>query len=126
MASSYFCRSNPRRRKPTAQTPAPPPNAPLPAPPQLRIPPAAIDLSNVPNALRRPGTKRAQTTDSTPTLAHTPSIPIPGRLSPSGTESTASSPFARSWAHNTEGETDMEDYPIPLDTPGEVRGEYFA
>ncbi|GJE84675.1 hypothetical protein PsYK624_007510 [Phanerochaete sordida] len=122
-------RSNSRRRKPNNQTPAPPPpNAPLPAPPQLRLPPTALDLSNIPSVPRRPSARRAATSDSLPLLVHTPSIPIPGpgaRLTPYA-DGAACSPLARSWAHDADGASDMEDYPVPLDTPGEVRGEYFA
>lgn len=38
---------------------------------------------------------------------------------------SASSLTPRSWTRDADG-SDMEEYPAPLDTPGEVRGEYFA
>ncbi|EKM59657.1 uncharacterized protein PHACADRAFT_250293 [Phanerochaete carnosa HHB-10118-sp] len=123
-------RNNSRRRKPTAPIPAlPPPNAPLPALPQLHLPLSSLDLSNIPGTARRPGAKRAQTTDSIPLHVYTPSIPIPanpGRVAPSDMGGEVSSSLSRSLAYNAEGAADTEDYPAPLDTPGEVRGEYFA
>lgn len=103
---------------------------PLPAPPKLSLPPAAVNLSNVPQSARRPLAKRAQTSDSIPVLLNTPTIPIPISSAMRGHRngSAASSPIVSSFWSQSDLDTDMEDsdYPVPLDTPGEIRGEYFA
>ncbi|KIP12804.1 hypothetical protein PHLGIDRAFT_123873 [Phlebiopsis gigantea 11061_1 CR5-6] len=109
-----------RVRKPAAaNAPAPPPpTAPLPAPPTLCLPPGGADLATLPRAPRRPLSRRVQTADGAPVVLHTPSIAIPKRGS-TMEDSLPSSPLVSSF--NGEG-----GYPTPLETPGEVRGEYFA
>ena len=107
-------------RKPAnALAPPPPPTAPLPAPPAF----GPTNSSSLPQTPRRPLSRRVHTADGIPITVHTPSITIPGCVT-TKEDCLPSSPLVSSFTGYWTGEA--EDHATPIDTPGEIRGEYFA